>query len=109
MKKHFYSNIVEIDSLIVELESIDLTKTEKMHLSKLIDANIHHTVLDTVLSELDDEDKKIFMEHLSSDDHDKIWMHLNKRIINIEEKIKKVVENLKTELYQDIKKAKKII
>ncbi len=78
MKKHFYHQIIEIDSLFVELESMDFSEEEKHHLSKLIDANLHHTILDVILSELDEADKKVFLHHLQRNDHSKIWDHLTR-------------------------------
>ncbi|OGH11961.1 MAG: hypothetical protein A2857_05940 [Candidatus Levybacteria bacterium RIFCSPHIGHO2_01_FULL_36_15] len=106
MKKYFYSHIIEIDSIILELNKLDLSESEKTHLITLIDSSIHHVVLDAILSELSPEDKKIFLEHLSSDEHDKIWQLLNGKIENIENKIKKAAEALKEELRKDIKDTK---
>lgn len=103
--KEFYSHIVEIDSLIIELDKMDLSPDEKMHLAKLIDSNIHHTVLDAVLSELSEEDKRIFLKHLHDGNHEKVWKHLNSKVDKIEEKIKKAAEELKVELHKDIKEA----
>lgn len=102
----FYTHIIEIDSLLVELNEMDLSDTEKKHLADLIDSNIHHTVLDAILTHLSDEDKKIFMEHLARGDHQKIWDHLNEKVDNIEEKIKKAANQVKEELHRDIKEAR---
>lgn len=104
--KQFYSHLVEIDILHLELETLDLTEEEKIHLKSLITSNLHHTILDTVLSELSEKDKKEFLEHFVHEDHVKIWEHLKLKIKNIEDKIKKTTEILKEELYKDIKEAK---
>lgn len=106
MKKHFYTHLVEIDSLIIELDSMDLSAEEKLHLAQLVDSNLHHTVLDAILSELGDEDKEKFIKHLNSDEHEKIWEILNQRVDNIEDKIKSAAEQLKSELHKDINEAK---
>lgn len=102
MKKKFYSHIIEIDSLIVKLDKINLSKDEKEHLLSLIDSSLYHVVLDAILSELSEKDKKIFLEHLSVDDHEKIWEFLNGKIENIEDKIKKASVDLTKELHKDI-------
>lgn len=102
MKKHFYSHIVEVDSLIVKLESIDLSAEEKEHLISLIDSNLYHAILDGILSELSEKDKKIFLQHLLLDEHEKIWEFLNEKIENIEDKIKKASDDLKEQLHKDI-------
>ncbi len=102
-KKYFYTHIVDTSTLSLELGDMDLTPEERLHLISLIDSNIHHEILDLVLSELNSEDKKAFLIYLASEDHDKIWKLLNAKVDNIEEKIKKTVEDLKRELHKDIK------
>lgn len=106
--KYFYTHLIEYESLIVELDKMNLSDDEKMHLSNLLDFSLHNTILDAVLSELSDEDKGRFLNHLEKDDHDKIWEFLNEKIENIEDKIKKAADGLKEELHEDIKKAKRI-
>jgi len=106
MGKHFYSHIIETSTLSLELGEMDLSKVERRHLIELAKNNIHHAILDAILSELSEENKKIFLSHLTSEDHDKLWEHLKKNIDNIEEKIKKAAEKLKEELHKDIKEAK---
>ncbi|RJQ28027.1 hypothetical protein C4577_00155 [Candidatus Parcubacteria bacterium] len=106
MRKLFYSHLVEIDSLIVELNSLDLSEEEKNHLVSLAHSSLEHTILDAILSELSEEDKKLFLTHLAQEKHDKIWEVLNSKIENIEEKIKKTAEALKIELRKDIDEAK---
>lgn len=104
--KQFYSHLIEIESIIVELDKMDLTDEQKLHLAGLIDSSLHHTVLDAVLSELSDADKQIFLNHLKEDSHSKIWQFLNEKVDNIEDKIKKAAEDLVKEMHEDIKKAK---
>lgn len=106
MKKRFYSDIVELDTLIVELEEVGFEEHEKDHLVRLVDSSIYHKVMDAVLSEMSDTDKIIFLEFLSRDDHTKVWDHLHKKVENIEDKIKSAADELKAELQQDLIEAK---
>ncbi|MBI3069833.1 MAG: hypothetical protein HYY87_00830 [Candidatus Levybacteria bacterium] len=110
-QKYFYSHIVETSIISLELGEIDLAPSERVHLVSLVESQLHHAILDTILSELSEGDKKKFLGHLTFDDHDKIWVHLKGKIENIEEKIKRVAEELKKELHKDImaslKEAKK--
>jgi len=106
MEKHFYSHLIETSLLSLELGDIDLSKEERIHLGLLIDSNIHSVILDAILSELSEKDKRIFLAHLATNDHNKIWTHLRANIKNIEEKIKKAAESIKQELHRDIKEAK---
>lgn len=106
MKKHFFSHLIEIDSLHIELESLDMEEQEKEEVRDLIEKNLYHTILDAVLSELSEEDKKMFLSHLAEEDHTKTWELLNRKVENIEEKIKQTAEDVKRELHNDIKTTK---
>ncbi|HEX7042235.1 MAG TPA: hypothetical protein VF189_03205 [Patescibacteria group bacterium] len=103
MKKHFYSHIVETESLVIALSDLNLSEQEKVHLIGIIDSSLQHAILDAVLSELSEKDKKEFLDQMSSEDNEKIWKFLNGKVENIEEKIKKVAKDLKEELHKDIK------
>jgi hypothetical protein len=103
----FYSHLVEIESINVELDQMDLSTEEKLHLAKLVDSSLHHTVLNAIFSELKDEDKRRLVNHINENDHDKIMKFLNERVDKLEEKIKKAADDLKIELHKDIKEAKK--
>ena len=105
-KKYFYTHIVDTSSLSLELGNMHLAPKERLHLISLIDSNIHHEILDLILSELAPQDKKTFLNHLASEDHDKVWKFLNEKIKDVEEKIKKTAEDLKKELHKDISEVK---
>lgn len=107
MKKHFYTHIVETDSVVVKLTEMKLTEEEKAHLISIMESSLHHTILDAVLTELSASDRKLFLKELASDDHDSIWKFLKSRIDGIEDKIQKVADDLKKELHEDIETAKK--
>lgn len=102
-KKYFYTHIVDTSTLSLEIGNIDLTSKERLHLISLIDSNIHQEILDLILSELNEIDKKTFLHHLASENHAKVWKFLNEKVDNIEEKIKKTAEDIKKELHRDIR------
>lgn len=103
--KYFFSHIIEVESIIIELDKMDLNQEQKKHLTELIDSSLHHTVLDVVLSELQISDKRVFINHLKEGDHSKIWQFLNGKVDNIEDKIKKAADDLKLQLHKDLKEA----
>jgi hypothetical protein len=105
-KKYFYTHIIDISTLSLELGDMDLTPKERMHLISLIDSNIHHEILDLILSELSPADKKTFLSHLSSENHDRVWKFIKGKISNIEEKIAKTAQDIKKEFHKDIKEIK---
>lgn len=104
-KVSFYSHLIEMDSISIELDKMDLSISEKKHLITLADKNLHNTILDVVLSELSDSDKRAFVTKVTFEENEKIWEFLNQKVNKAEEKIKKVIEDLKKELHEDIKEA----
>lgn len=104
--KYFYSHLIEIESVFIELDKMELKPEEKKHLADLLDSSLHHSILDAILSELNDQEKRVFMQHVTEGSTDKIWKFLNEKIDGVEIKIKKAADDLKGELHEDIKKAK---
>lgn len=96
-----------MDSIIIELDKMNLSREQKDQLASLIDSSLHHTILDAVLSLLSEDDKKVFLKHIDEGDNEKIWQFLNDKVDNLEEKIKKAAEDLKVELHKDLKETKK--
>jgi len=107
MKKHFYSHLIQVDSIYIQLDLMDLTRAERQELMMLIESNIHHAVMDTVLSYLKEDDKKTFLSHVTQKKHEQLWEFLSKKIIRAEKKIQSVVDKLKRQMHLDIQKAKK--
>jgi uncharacterized protein YaaW (UPF0174 family) len=108
MAKKFFDHLVEIDTIHLEIEELNLEEKQKEEIKKLIEDNLYHTILDAILSELTEEDKKIFLSHIVEDDHDKIWKLLNTKIENIDEKIKQAADAVKKELRKDIESTKSL-
>lgn len=98
--------MVEIETIAMRLQYLDLSEEERTHLLGLIDSSLHHAILDAVLSELSEKDKKRFLEHVGTEEHDKLWKFLNEKVDNIEEKIKKTADSLTKELHKDIDEAR---
>ena len=108
MKKHFFSHLVQLDAIHLHIEELALEDSQREEIIELIDNSLYHTILDAILSELSEEDKKIFLSHMVEDDHDKIWKLLNSKIENIDDKIKKAAEVIKKELHEDIESTKSV-
>ena len=104
--KHFYSHLVEEETLVVALNRLPLSEDEKIDLLALIDSNLQQVILDAILSELKEEDKVEFLKHLTHNDHDKVWAFLNNRVEDIEEKIKTAAAGLHKNLHNDIRGVK---
>lgn len=106
---YFYTKYIVIESLIEELHSMDLSDEERHHLTSLVDSSLHHAILDEILSSLSKEDKKIFLNKINQDpESEKIMEFLNEKIENIEEKIRRVSDELVKEMHSDVKEAKRV-
>lgn len=106
-QKQFYSHIIELDSVVFELNKLNISSREKHHLLELIDSNLHQAILEEILSHLTEEEKVVFLEHMAEERYSDIWQLLEKRIDHIEDRVKKVAQEVKEELHEDIKQAKK--
>ena len=106
--KQFYTELVDIESIIVELDKLELSKEERLHLAKIIDSSLHNVILDAILSQLQEDDKKIFLKHLKENDHMGIWRFLKGKIDGVEKKIREAAGELKLELHKDLKNTKKL-
>lgn len=106
MKRQFYHQLIELETIHVSLGELDLSPEEKEELLGLVDDHIHHTVLDTMLSELTEDDKKLFLSYVTQERHDDTWKLLKEKVANSEKKIVKAVKSLKRELHEDINKAR---
>lgn len=107
MKKHFYHKVIETSSISLALGELEVSQEERKHLIDLVEDNLHHAILDSVLSELSEKDKQEFIEMFAEGDDEKIWKLLRERVENIEDKIKKTADDLKKELHKDIESSRK--
>lgn len=104
---HFYSHLVEESVIFAPLDKLDLSLGEREELTVIIIGNIHHLVLDLVLSELTPEDGKLFLKHVLYKEHDLAWQLLPSKIERVEEKIKNTIREHVEEIVQEIEKLDK--
>jgi hypothetical protein len=106
MEKHFYSNIIDLEKLLEALNTLEISWEEREELFQIAHSHIHHTILDLILSELNEQDKEVFIELLTNDDNSKVWDHLNDKVENIEQKIIVAAHLIRDELHKDILETK---
>ncbi len=102
--KYFYSHIIEIGDLHSALDRVGFEDHERKELILLVEDSIFHVVVNTVLTELSEEDKKKFLTHLHEDDNVKLWLHLREKIENVEDKIRAAGEDFLKSLHKDLKR-----
>lgn len=106
MVKYFYSHLISFESVETDLDTLNLTKQEKQQLMDIAHTHTHQQIIESILSQLSEEDKKKFLELLAYGEDEKIWQHLNEKVEKIEDKIKDASQSVKEELRADIKKLK---
>jgi succinate dehydrogenase flavin-adding protein (antitoxin of CptAB toxin-antitoxin module) len=104
MQKHFYTHLIEVESIYTVLDLLEMSTDERKELMIIVDSTVHHVILDTVLTELSEEDKKSFLSHLAQDNHEEIWTLLNNKMKQPEKKIKKAVDKVKKDFHSDMKR-----
>lgn len=106
MVKYFYSHLISFESLEADLETLNLTKAEKQELLDIAHTHTHQQIIESILSQLSEDDKKKFLELLAYGQDRKIWKHLNEKVEKIEVKITEASKSIEKELREDIKKIK---
>jgi DNA-directed RNA polymerase specialized sigma24 family protein len=88
------------------MDLLDMEKHEREELILIVESSVHHVVMDIVLSQLSEHDKKVLLSHMIEGRHDDIWDLLNAKTDHIETHIRKGVDKLKKDLHKDIARAK---
>jgi len=104
---HFYHSLVSMESLSVRLDLFEFSAEEKEKLVEIAERTLHHSILDLILSELNESDRKLFLSHHASENHDEIWSLLTGSVKNIEKKIKVTADSVAKKLQRDLKKIRK--
>jgi len=106
MKKTFYTHLIEIHHISIELEGTEMSEKEKKHLIKIFESAVHTSVMDHILLSLPDEDHEILLRHADQENHDAIWEILN-TVSNIEEIIRTAAHAVRNEFLRDVRDQKK--
>lgn len=107
MKKHFYTHLVEIDTIRLELDRLSIQSAEREELIMIIHESLHHVVIDLVLTELTSSDRKLFLSYVMQGCHDEIWILLEQKIEKPEEKMRNAIKSFVIELHRDIEDLQK--
>lgn len=106
-KKYFYSHIIEISEISLEIGNLDIPKEDRVKLIALAEENHHNALLHLVLNHLHDDDKKSFLSHISEDNHDRAWEFVAKKIEDLENKLINESNRIREDFKNDIRKVKK--
>ena len=110
MSKIFYDHLIIFEEIDNALKGEGLESEERDELHQLIDEMIHHRVLGCILDHLPREHHEEFLERFHQTPYDEgLIQYLQEKTpkdLDIEEKIKEAVEQLKQELLLELKKKK---
>lgn len=102
MKQQFYTHLISLESIHMAFDDLELHPEHREELLIILESHIHHVVLDLILSKLPEEERKQFMAHLATENHDELWNVINAHIDAAEAHIVLAVEAVKAELHADI-------
>lgn len=106
-KKYFYSHLIETSEISLSIGEMDMPAEDRVKLLSFAEENLHHNILDAILSELSEEDKKTFLSHVTLDNHGNTWQFLKEKISDVDEKIIDLALKFKKSLQDDIEESKK--
>ena len=103
MKKNFYSHILTIEPVHNKLSELDLQDHEREELINILHSHIHITVIDIVLSELDEGKKKEFLHLVGvKQGDDDAWNFVLAHIEEGEDKIKRAIDQIISDFVNDL-------
>ncbi len=103
MKNKFYSHIITIEPVQNRLSELDIQDNEREELIEILNSHIHVTVIDIILSELDEGKKKEFLHLIGiKEDGDSVWDFVLTNIGEGEDKVKKAIDQIISDFIADL-------
>lgn len=96
------SQFAKIESLLGELDRLGLTQEEQSRVLELVDEIFQHRLLSEVLNEFESEEKIRFLELLDQGSGEEIVGFIKTRVVNVEDRIKIIVEEIHSHVIEDI-------
>ncbi len=91
------------DNIIIELENLNMEKSEKEQILKIADELADYQFLNAILDKLEEKDKEIFLERMHGGTPEGVAEFLHERIEGIEEVLKENARALELEIIEDIR------
>ncbi|KKR33732.1 MAG: hypothetical protein UT63_C0012G0011 [Candidatus Gottesmanbacteria bacterium GW2011_GWC2_39_8] len=109
MAKIFYDNLVMLEEVVTEIDIHDLTTKERAELILLVDQIIHQHTLDVILTHLPKEKHPHFLSKFTKAPHDSQLLTYLKTetTVDIELEITNRAKEVKKEIIEEIRKAKR--
>lgn len=103
MKNKFYSHILTIEPIHEKLSSLDILDDQRSQLLDILHSHIHVTVIDIILSELDEGKKKEFLHLVAvKEDNAGAWNFVLANIEKGEDKVKTAIDKIVADFVADL-------
>ncbi len=103
MRKVFWDHLIEIEEISITIDKQGVNKEEKEKLLRVVYQTFDMHILDTVLSHLPKEKHKLFLDQFASEPHHpKLLEIVKKEVVDIEDKIKHRVIEIKKEILVEL-------
>jgi transposase len=99
---YFYDHVISVESVHRAIDDLELPTDQRVELRRLLEAQVHHNIMNLILSELPPEDRAQFLEYHSAGDSERMWALLSEKIESVEEKIRDVSDELVAQMHKDI-------
>lgn len=97
---------IKKENIVKELKHLDVNQNETDRILKLSEEIGTFKLLQIILERLEEEDKKLFLEHFYSGTPEAVTMFLREKIENVETILKEQSALLEQEILNDISKLK---
>ncbi len=102
----FYERFIEIKPLEEEISTLAISEEEKNNLHFMIAEILHHHTLDTILDQLNEDDKKLFLQAVHQNEEMTIATILKDKITNYEKVLKEKLQQVQSEILEEIRRIK---
>lgn len=107
MKKIFYSDLIKIEEVFIELDNYELSVEERNEFITIIDETFHFRTFDIIMSRLPREHHEYFLTMMDKNPVDPgILTFLKNAVADIDKIIQDEAEKTKKEIIKEIKKSK---
>lgn len=103
-KSMFYDHLVEIQDIYLKIDTYGLPPEEKSKLLHVVHQTLDVHIIDLVLTHLPKEKHQTFLDQLAKQPHHpKLLQLVKKEVVDIEDKIKQLVDKVKQEILTELK------
>ncbi len=104
MKNKFYSHILNIEPVYEKFSTVQIEDKQREELLNLLHSHIHITVIDVILSELDEGKKKEFLHLIAlQEDNSGAWDFVLANIEKGEDKVRETIDKIIMDFVNDLR------